>query len=731
MSLLRTAHVDYPHFFLHSLGAVRAPGRAYDKRPGRVNVKGIVVGIVFALTVQALVSQSAPHAPLGIVSDWTHHHVLYPDSKDDSVMARIQRDPRWVQNWYLRHQEAWWPKHHGPQRERTHRDWSVPLMASPTPSMPLMSGFEPLFDFTFTIGPNTGYGSLNTTDIGNGEFVATAGTLTVTGGLDVGAYSLHPVGAYPFTRGQYDLSPSGFFEYNNVLYPSIDPPIDLYGPLFTGSGLEINIWGNGPDSYIFDDNHYNHQDAGEPFTVNEAPGGGQTFPAKFAFDVTAAPSCTNDFVAIGIPTNPASGGQANIVGMNNLYSSQGPPPTNAYCTTNGPTVMFAYASGTGQVPASVAISQSGNQISYVENLTTGSSYFHVLTIGTTGTNGTSATAAVVPGTAGGNNAVDQRVLLSPDGGTTNQSSTNAAFVVYTSNDFNDVAYATTYSRAGNGSGYLYKISNVFNGSATPTIVWSVPIDAVPSTPVYDSVSNKVFFTDSSGRIDYVTDIGTSPSVVYSAVLANGDTSENPVTIDSTNQMVYASFNSNGTHALVVQAPMSMASAVSVPVGTESTIYAGPYSPDFNNAWYTGSGTPLMYVAGTGTGTIPTLYSIGFNGSGVMNSTPDAATALATATADSSPVAEFYNARLQKDYIFVGVTNNCVATTGGGTAGCIMSLDITGGFPTVNASSTALSAAGGTSGIVVDNDSRLAEASSIYYATKTGANLVKATQSGLN
>ena len=92
--------------------------------------------------------------------------------------------------------------------------------------------------------------------------------------------------------------------------------------------------------------------------------------------------------------------------------------------------MFAYASGTGQVPASVVISQNGTQIAYIENLPTGSSYFHVLTLGTTGTNGTSATAAVVPGSAGGNNAVDQRVLLSPDGGTTNQSSTNAVFVDY-------------------------------------------------------------------------------------------------------------------------------------------------------------------------------------------------------------------------------------------------------------------------------------------------------------
>jgi hypothetical protein len=724
-----------PH--LKNDGAARAkqkgPGRAilavlgltlidaslYNKRG--LKMKSIVAGVLWALAAQTLLGQSAPHVPLGIVSDWTHHHVLYPHSKDDSVMARLQRDPRWVQNWYLRHREVWWSEHHRGHRSSDHRDWSVPLSASPS-----TSSFEPLFDFAFTIGPNTGYGNFNTTDIGNGQFFATAGNLTVTGGPDIGTYPLFPGGPGVTT------SPSGFFIFDNILYPSIDPSVDNDGLLFMGNGLEINIFSN-PGNYQFYDNT-GYNDVGTSFGLNIAPGGGQTFPAKFVFDVTATPSCTNDFVVMGIPANPASGGQANIVGFNNLYSFQGTPtPTPApYCPTNGPTVMFAYASGSGQVPASVTISQSGNQIAYVENLSTGSSYFHVLTIGTTGTNGASATAAVVPGSAGGNNALDQRVLLSPDGGITNQSSTNSVFIVYTPNDANDVAYATTYSSAGNGSGYLYKISNVFSGSATPTLVWSVPINAVPSTPVYDSISNKIFFTDGNGRIDYVTDTGTSPSVVYSAVLASGDTAENTVTLDSTNQMVYASFNSNGTNAIVVQAPTTMASTVSVPVGVETTIYTGPYAPDFNNAWYTGSGTPLMYVAGTGTGALPTLYSVGFNGSGVMNSIADATTAaLATGTADSSPVTEFYNAALQKDFIFVGVTDNCVATTGGGTAGCVMSLDITGGFPTVNASSTALAAPGGTSGIIVDNDSTLTQASSIYYATKTGVTLVKATQVGLN
>ncbi len=242
------------------------------------------------------------------------------------------------------------------------------------------------------------------------------------------------------------------------------------------------------------------------FSFQTDPGGGQGFPAKFVFDVTAAPSCTSDYVAIGIAATPASGGQANIVGLNNLYSTS-PASTAPNCTTNGPTVIFAYASGTGEVPGSLIISLKGTQLAYIENLTTGKSYFHILTIGTTGSNGTSPTIAVVPGT--GNNAVDKAVLLSPDGGVTNQSSTSDPFIVYTDNDVSDVAYVTTYSSAGSGSGFLYKISDVFNGSATPTIVWSVSINAIPSSPVYDTGSNSVFFTDSKGRIDYVVDNGSS------------------------------------------------------------------------------------------------------------------------------------------------------------------------------------------------------------------------------
>ena len=226
------------------------------------------------------------------------------------------------------------------------------------------------------------------------------------------------------------------------------------------------------------------------FSFQTAPGANEGFPAKYVFDVTAAPSCSSDYVAIGIGATARIGRAGKHIGVNNLYSTS-PASSAPNCTTNGPTVKFAYASGTGGVPASLAISQNGTQLAYVENLSTGKSFFHILTLGTTGSNGTSPTAAVVPGT--GNNAVDKSVLLSPDGGITNQSSTSSPFIFYTNNDASDAAFVTTYSSAGAGSGYLYKIGNVFNGSATPTIVWSVPINAIPPPGLRHRFQQHIFY----------------------------------------------------------------------------------------------------------------------------------------------------------------------------------------------------------------------------------------------
>jgi len=79
-------------------------------------------------------------------------------------------------------------------------------------------------------------------------------------------------------------------------------------------------------------------------------------------------------------------------------------------------------------------------------------------------------------------------------------------------------------------------------------------------------------------------------------------------------------------------------------------------------------------------------------------------------------------------MFVSVNTTCTTSI---TGGCIRSIDVTGGFPTMtSANAVVLAASGGTGTITIDNDSASTEASSVYYTTRTGNTIVKATQSGL-
>jgi len=721
-------------------------------------------------TSKSLPAPAQKHAHMGVVSDWTRNHVLFPTPRNLSLALKLQNDPRYMQSWYLRHHEAWWPgvgRGHFKVPALVHRDWSVTLGTTTLTGIPT---FQPMFDFNYSLSGafETGYGTLNTSDlIGShqasttgGAYWATSGTVNVTATDDVGVYPLTPGG--PGTETQTEV-PAGPYNFNNVLFPSYP----ALAPIFTGfDGVSFGnpVGGNnllfvesGGTVYndVYDGGNFAGAFTGTPGTnINIDPGGGQTFPAKYTFDVTASPNCTSDFVAMGIPANAVAGssGQANIVGYNELYTNS---TGTGYCPTlTGPAVKFAYASGSGEVPGSVSISLDGSQLAYVEDLLTGSSVFHVLTIGTA-SEGTSPTDPVTPG-AGGSNAVDTTLALAGGSGSCPaQSSTTSPYIDLDNNS----AYVTTYAwtGAGTGTGCLYKISNIFvsTGGTSPTIAWSIPITgAVPSSPVVDAATSKVFFTDSAGNIDVVDDTGT-PSTYSSLAVAAGTTSENPVTIDNANSMVYATFNTNGSDALVVQAPESLASSASVSVGLGNTLYTGPYGVDFNNAWYTGGPTApgaLLYVAGndTNTGTVPTLYNVGFGAvtAGVMNTTANPSTPLATTTnsatlaatvADSSAVSEFFNANDTTggpdgtDYLFVGVTDSCAATAGG-NAGCVMSLNITSGAPTVSGTTTAIAAPGGSTGIVVDNEANTTafpQASSAYYGTKNGGTLVKATQNGLD
>ena len=100
--------------------------------------------------------------------------------------------------------------------------------------------------FTWTdigAGITSASGTLNATSVGNGEYIVNSGTamfngdsMTLVAGTD---------------DGSAQTSPSGLFIFDNVLFLSSDPVLDVDGLLFADSlGTELNIWGNGAPAAI-------------------------------------------------------------------------------------------------------------------------------------------------------------------------------------------------------------------------------------------------------------------------------------------------------------------------------------------------------------------------------------------------------------------------------------------------------------------------------------------------
>lgn len=457
------------------------------------------------------------------------------------------------------------------------------------------------------------------------------------------------------------------------------------------------------------------------FSLNNGSGGTISSPAKYVFDVNAAPSCTNDFVVTGVNI-AGSATQANLVGLNSLYNM---PAGNGLCAGTAPKVMFAYNIGPGVINSYIQLSFDGTKVAFSETGT--NSYFHILKWATGAGNGTSAAAAATPGA--GNTAVDTKILLS-------SGTSTAPYVDYDT----DCAYVTTNDNV------VHKFKNVFLG--TPAEVsgggtgWPIATGlgggaASLSTPVYDPISKHVFFTDSdNGGLDYVDEsVVPAVAVLNKFFFAPGLSIAVPVIVDIGNSKVYAfSANSGGSAAVVAQADtnLSAASQVTVVVGSASATYP-PLMGGFTEDYWNGLSSGLLYVMGNDSSAnkLPSLYAIGFNGSFKMNGTQSfGPLALTTNTTgiSASPVTAFYNSTLNKQFLFISVTNRCTATI---TGGCIRSIDVTSGFPTsTSINNVVLAATGGTGAISIDNVSSATGASSVYYTTLTGKTMVKATQVGL-
>jgi len=459
-------------------------------------------------------------------------------------------------------------------------------------------------------------------------------------------------------------------------------------------------------------------------------------PAKYTFDPNATPTCTvgsvvGDFVVYSLKAPPAVGGQANLVGLTNLYS--GTAPTGICGST--PTILFSYAIGSGRSYLSPVLSLDGKKVAWIETSSANHAILHVTTWATGAGQGTDATHAVAPtGTfAGGactpagsscDDAIDYTSAAYP--GCTASANSNTNSEIY-------VDYSSGAAFVGADNGILYHVKNIFTG--TPTFDFCIPVNATAgvamSGPVYDSLLNppEVFITDSTKIYAYTVGASTF-TLNASYAYGNGTlTGPGPV-LDAFNNFIYV-FSAQDVaipinHTSVTQFPTSLApgSAVVVPLGPASTnAYAILFYGAFDNNYFNfgpKNAKSTLYSCGADptTTTAQDLYAISFiAATGVVNTTPAMSANKNVnpggANGTCSPITEFYDG--SKDRIFVGMGEHLAASG----ANVVTMWDVTSARPgtATAASASAVNYIGGSSGIVVDNSATgTAQADSIYFTT---------------
>jgi hypothetical protein len=440
------------------------------------------------------------------------------------------------------------------------------------------------------------------------------------------------------------------------------------------------------------------------------------YPAKYSFDPGAAPDCANDYVVFGL-NRVGAANQANLVAFNNLYSGAGPGICGA-----APTVLFAYNISTvaaGRILNSPALSLDGKKIAFVESGNIAGNtmaIFHVVTWASSPGNGTSATAPAIPGV--GNSASMTSLTFAADLDTR-----SSPWIDYNT----DIAYV------GADDGKIYKITGVFKG--TPTLAGSPwPVTLSPnkmlSSPVLDKNLGLVMVGSQSGAFFSVS---TNGNTVKSLVIGpNGATNPGiraPAIVDVTNGTSFVVSANDGTSGVLVQvdsATMTILAKGRLGIASKSGIAVNLFQPAFSNDYFASPSLGVARLCGTGADDItPYQYAFGFTGI-TMNVAPvSSSQLLPSITAECTGWTEFFNPNIGAggtDFFFFGLTEEC---TGAGTSGCVQAR---------NGNGSLLSFAnitGGPSGIVVDNFSTAAQASSIYFTGATAPNAAyKLTQNGL-
>jgi hypothetical protein len=482
-------------------------------------------------------------------------------------------------------------------------------------------------------------------------------------------------------------------------------------------------------------------------------------------------------------------GTGNIVAFNQLYSTQG--SAGGLCNQDGPSVYWSYFTGTGTAVTSVVLSGDGTKVAFVENVA-GTATLRILKWKAGEGAGTGYPVAPATTLTAGQNWTTN----CPAG---NSCISSIAFSGAAATDTRSAPfynYATDTLYAGDDSGRVHKFTGVFLGTPAETgAPWPITVNAgaTLTSPIYDSVSGNVFVGDSTGRLSYIREVGSgigacgagSPPCLGTPNLAvgtGGAIVDAPVVDGSTGRVFAVNGTETTNNGTILQASTALAGSVSFAIGGTVSPGQNIYSGAFDNTYFTSAIPNIaghMYVCGkdSGHGDRPYIYQLSFAAAtgiltGVGTSTWPAGNGFVTVGGEAcSPVTEFNNpngagAGVAMDWIFFSVgnlansatTNNPIPAGAcrSNNAGCILSINVTGNptwpptLPTtlIVAAPAPANNTGSTTGIVVDNTSTSAQASSFYFSLVTNSTgsgpgvpscnttagvgcAVKLTQSGLN
>jgi hypothetical protein len=201
-------------------------------------------------------------------------------------------------------------------------------------------------------------------------------------------------------------------------------------------------------------------------------------------------------------------------------------------------------------------------------------------------------------------------------------------------------------------------------------------------------------------------------------------------VDTTNGTTFAVSANDGFSAVLVEADTASLTELArgnIGLGSSLGTPLRLYEPAFSNLYFNNPSSGVIRVCGTGAAdTTPWQYAFGFTGS-TMNTGPSFSQQLLTSTrARCTGWEEFFNPNvggvLGTDFFFFGLTQDCTAL--GTAGGCVAEITDT------NTTPTTATVNGGPTGIVVDNYSTAAEASSIYFTAANVNTAYKFTQNGL-